>query len=82
MKPSYISLVCQVGDAIKARLIQRLGVTSRLHAVNPCFLRSGRLDDIQEIIINTPAARYEILDIMTQSKWELYITNLTLDIDE
>ncbi|CDS12876.1 hypothetical protein LRAMOSA05060 [Lichtheimia ramosa] len=51
-----------------------IGVTSRLHAVNPWFLRSGRLDDIQEIIINTPAARYEILDIMTQ--------NLPLDVSD
>lgn len=45
-----------------------IGMTSRLHAIEPAFLRSGRLDDLQEIIINTPEQRYAILSIITQSK--------------
>lgn len=44
-----------------------LGTTSRLHAIDPSFLRSGRLDTIQEIAIKRPWQRYEILDIMTKA---------------
>ena len=43
-----------------------LGLTSRLHAMDDSFLRAGRLDDVQEILIKTPQSRREILDIMTQ----------------
>ncbi|CEP08698.1 hypothetical protein [Parasitella parasitica] len=43
-----------------------IGITSRLHAIEPAFLRSGRLDDIQEIVINSPQQRYDILDIITK----------------
>lgn len=44
-----------------------IGLSSRLHAVDPSFLRSGRLDDIQEIIIKLPEQRYDILKIITKS---------------
>ncbi|KAI9264680.1 P-loop containing nucleoside triphosphate hydrolase protein [Helicostylum pulchrum] len=44
-----------------------MGLTSRLHAVDPSFLRSGRLDDVQEIIIKLPEQRYEVLNIITQA---------------
>ena len=30
------------------------------------FIRAGRLDDVQEVLIKTPQSRREILDIMTQ----------------
>lgn len=43
-----------------------IGLSSRLHAVDPSFLRSGRLDDIQEIIIKLPEQRYDILKIITK----------------
>jgi SpoVK/Ycf46/Vps4 family AAA+-type ATPase len=45
-----------------------IGLSSRLHAIDPSFLRSGRLDDIQEIIIKLPEQRYQILNIITKSK--------------
>lgn len=45
-----------------------IGLSSRLHAIDPSFTRSGRLDDVQEIIIKLPRQRYEILDIITKSK--------------
>lgn len=48
-----------------------IGMTSRLHAIEPAFLRSGRLDDLQEIVINTPEQRYAILAIVTKSKGRL-----------
>lgn len=48
-----------------------MGLTSRLHAVNPSFLRSGRLDDVQEIIIKLPEQRFEVLNIITQGKFFL-----------
>ncbi|KAL7316006.1 hypothetical protein PS15m_005155 [Mucor circinelloides] len=44
-----------------------IGMTSRLHAIEPAFLRSGRLDDLQEIVINTPEQRYAILAIVTKN---------------
>ncbi|KAG2201630.1 hypothetical protein INT46_005726 [Mucor plumbeus] len=44
-----------------------IGITSRLHAIEPAFLRSGRLDDLQEIIINSPEQRYGILNIITKN---------------
>ena len=43
-----------------------VGLTSRLHAIDPCFLRAGRLDDVVEMNVKTAQARREILDIMTQ----------------
>lgn len=45
-----------------------IGLTSRLHAIDPSFIRSGRLDDLQELIIKLPEQRYAILDILTKSK--------------
>lgn len=46
-----------------------MGLTSRLHAVDPSFLRSGRLDDVQEIVIKLPEQRYDVLNIITQGKF-------------
>ncbi|OBZ87913.1 hypothetical protein A0J61_04039 [Choanephora cucurbitarum] len=43
-----------------------IGLTSRLHAIEPAFIRSGRLDDVQEIVIKYPEQRYEILNIITK----------------
>ncbi|KAI7889822.1 P-loop containing nucleoside triphosphate hydrolase protein [Mucor mucedo] len=44
-----------------------IGLSSRIHAVDPSFLRSGRLDDIQEIVIKLPEQRYDILRIITKN---------------
>lgn len=44
------------------------GTTSRLHAIDSRFLRSGRLDIIEEIAIKRPQQRYEILQIITKCK--------------
>ncbi|KAK4515042.1 uncharacterized protein ATC70_002652 [Mucor velutinosus] len=44
-----------------------IGMTSRLHAIEPAFLRSGRLDDLEEITINTPEQRYAILSIVAKN---------------
>ena len=52
-----------------------IGITSRLHAIEPAFLRSGRLDDLQEIIINSPEQRYGILNIITKSKINISCLN-------
>ncbi|KAL1933312.1 hypothetical protein VTP01DRAFT_7402 [Rhizomucor pusillus] len=43
-----------------------IGLTSRLHAIDPCFLRSGRLDTIFELTIKTPLARQQVLDILAR----------------
>ncbi|KAI9269269.1 P-loop containing nucleoside triphosphate hydrolase protein [Phascolomyces articulosus] len=50
----------------KSPFIYIIGLTSRLHAMDSSFLRAGRLDDVQEILIKTPQSRREILEIMTQ----------------
>lgn len=44
------------------------GLTSRLHAIDPCFLRSGRLDTIHELTFTSPKQRYDVLHILTKSK--------------
>ncbi|KAG2214735.1 hypothetical protein INT45_013790 [Circinella minor] len=50
----------------KEPFIYIIGLTSRLHAIDDSFLRAGRLDDVQEVLIKTSQSRREILDIMTQ----------------
>jgi ATP-dependent 26S proteasome regulatory subunit len=45
-----------------------LALTNRLHAIDPSFLRSGRLDDVQELVIKFPSQRYDILTLLTQRK--------------
>ncbi|KAI8086733.1 P-loop containing nucleoside triphosphate hydrolase protein [Halteromyces radiatus] len=42
-----------------------LCLTNRLHAIDPCFLRSGRMDDVQELVVKLPAQRLAILSILT-----------------
>lgn len=42
------------------------GTTSRLHAIDPVFIRSGRLDMVVEIATKLPQQRYEILQIITK----------------
>ncbi|RCH95460.1 Spermatoproteinsis associated protein 5 [Rhizopus azygosporus] len=44
-----------------------IGTTSRLHAIDPVFIRSGRLDMVVEIATKLPQQRYEILQIITKS---------------
>ncbi|ORZ26140.1 P-loop containing nucleoside triphosphate hydrolase protein [Absidia repens] len=41
-----------------------LGLTNRLHAIDASFLRSGRLDDIHELVVKLPSQRYSILSIL------------------
>ncbi|CAO3599759.1 unnamed protein product [Absidia cylindrospora] len=43
-----------------------LGLTNRLHAIDASFLRSGRLDDIHELVIKLPSQRYSILSILAK----------------
>ncbi|ORZ02134.1 P-loop containing nucleoside triphosphate hydrolase protein [Syncephalastrum racemosum] len=43
-----------------------LGLTSRLHAIDPCFLRSGRLDSIHELTFTSSKQRYDVLHILSQ----------------
>ncbi|SAM08560.1 hypothetical protein [Absidia glauca] len=43
-----------------------LALTNRLHAIDPSFLRSGRLDDVQELVVKFPSQRYDILTLLTQ----------------
>lgn len=43
-----------------------IGLSNRLHAIDPSFLRSGRIDDIMEIVIKLPEQRYAILQIVTK----------------
>ncbi|KAI9471992.1 MAG: P-loop containing nucleoside triphosphate hydrolase protein [Benjaminiella poitrasii] len=43
-----------------------IGITSRLHAIDASFLRSGRLDDLQLLNVKTPKQRYDILNILTK----------------
>ncbi|RCI04718.1 hypothetical protein CU098_000465, partial [Rhizopus stolonifer] len=43
-----------------------IGLTNRIHAIEPAFLRSGRLDDLQEIVIKYPEQRQQILEIITK----------------
>lgn len=59
------SILLSLIDTTKNAYI--IGLTSRLHAIDPSFIRSGRLDDLQEIIIKLPEQRYDILDIVTKS---------------
>jgi ATP-dependent 26S proteasome regulatory subunit len=56
-----LSLIDQLKDAYI------IGLTSRLHAIDPSFLRSGRLDDLKEITIKLPEQRFAILQIVTKS---------------
>ncbi|KAI9251726.1 P-loop containing nucleoside triphosphate hydrolase protein [Sporodiniella umbellata] len=44
-----------------------LATTSRLHEIDPRFLRSGRLDILQELSIKRPHQRHEILKIVTKA---------------
>lgn len=60
------SMLMALIDASKNVFV--IGLSSRLHAIEPSFLRSGRLDDMQEIIIKLPEQRYDILNIITKSK--------------
>lgn len=65
------SILMSLIDELKKNVFI-IGLSSRLHAIDPAFLRSGRLDDVQEIIIKLPEQRYEILNIMTKGiiwKW-------------
>lgn len=43
-----------------------IGLTNRLHAIDPSFLRSGRIDDVREIVVKLPEQRYAILQIVTK----------------
>ncbi|KAI9330121.1 P-loop containing nucleoside triphosphate hydrolase protein [Pilaira anomala] len=59
------SILMSLIDGLKKNVFI-IGLSSRLHAIDPAFLRSGRLDDVQELIIKLPKQRYEILNIMTK----------------
>lgn len=59
------SLLLSLIDQLKDAYI--IGLTSRLHAIDPSFLRSGRIDDLKEITIKLPEQRYAILQIVTKS---------------
>ncbi|KAI8340216.1 P-loop containing nucleoside triphosphate hydrolase protein [Chlamydoabsidia padenii] len=43
-----------------------LALTNRLHAIDPSFLRSGRLDDVQELVVKFASQRYDILTLLTK----------------
>ncbi|KAI7906746.1 P-loop containing nucleoside triphosphate hydrolase protein [Cokeromyces recurvatus] len=58
------SMLMMLIDDLKNAYI--IGITSRLHAIDTSFLRSGRLDDLQIMSVKTPKQRYEILNILTK----------------
>ncbi|CAO3645125.1 unnamed protein product [Cunninghamella blakesleeana] len=43
-----------------------IGLTNRLHAIDPCVLRSGRLDLRYELLVKLPSQRYSILEVLTE----------------
>ncbi|CAO3622952.1 unnamed protein product [Cunninghamella echinulata] len=43
-----------------------IGITNRLHAIDPCVLRSGRLDHRYELVVKLPSQKYSILEILTK----------------
>ncbi|KAL0097019.1 P-loop containing nucleoside triphosphate hydrolase protein [Phycomyces blakesleeanus] len=61
-----LSLIDKINQPNDDHLVYIIGITSRLHAVDPCFLRSGRLDKVEEIVIKDAKQRYEILLVLTQ----------------
>ncbi|KAI9317031.1 P-loop containing nucleoside triphosphate hydrolase protein [Dichotomocladium elegans] len=63
---SVASVLRSVLDS-NADFLYLIGLTSRLHAVDKTFLRSGRLDHVRELVVKTPSARREILEIMTRN---------------
>ncbi|KAI9029876.1 P-loop containing nucleoside triphosphate hydrolase protein [Phycomyces nitens] len=61
-----LSLIDRINQPDDDHLVYVVGITSRLHAVDPCFLRSGRLDKVEEIVIKDAKQRLEILIILAQ----------------
>ncbi|KAI8878413.1 AAA-domain-containing protein [Backusella circina FSU 941] len=60
-------LIDQLNQPESNHYVFVIAITSRLHSIDPCFLRSGRLDFIQELIIKLPEQRLSILNIITEN---------------
>ncbi|KAF7725351.1 hypothetical protein EC973_009691 [Apophysomyces ossiformis] len=63
---TLLSLLDEMNGPHATNFIFIIGLSSRLHAIDPCFLNSGRLDHHEELLIKLADQRYAILAILTQ----------------
>ncbi|KAG0183034.1 hypothetical protein DFQ28_005051 [Apophysomyces sp. BC1034] len=63
---TLLSLLDELNAFNATSFVFIIGLSSRLHAIDPCFICSGRLDYLEEIVIKLSNQRREILDILAQ----------------